>query len=450
MSFHSGRAGFNRYRVRGNAPGLAEPSLVEKLDEFKFQERMVTSPRDIEVGWVAGDHLYDMQFSYEKNCYEDFLLMSMRVDTHPVPGELRRAWKALGEQSVRQQAANAEDGAAARLTRSQKAEASDMADRQMREELATGRFRRTKVVPVLWDLRRDWVLINHTGITMGEHLKTLFTQTFGMELELLTAGTRAGELLQARSSGRSHEDARPAVYAEPPAEVERDREYGGGQTPPVPWSVPIENKDFLGNEWLLWLWYTAQQAEGLVTVELEGKRRLELGLALWKQLELECAWGVGGRLSVQCDSAAMQREPMVGLGRAKLPRKAGIMMADVEDERIRFELAIHADRMAFNGVNLPPAADAASEREQLQARLDSLRDLCERMDGLLDAFLQVRFSPAWEGTRSRIRNWISSHGQSAGRRGQELEGIKTDTSQPPVDAPTEQPETDKRSLKLAN
>lgn len=450
MSFYSGPAGFARFRVKSNdlIPGIAEPWMVEKLEENRFEERLVTSPDDAEVGWVAGDHLLDMRFSFEKNCYMDMVVASMRVDTHPVPGELRRAWKALSEQSIRQQQTRDSDEVPANLSRAQRAEAADLADQQMREELATGRFRRSKVVPVLWDLRRGWVLINHTGAQMGKSLQQLFLQTFDLELVPLTAGERAAEMLLAAGKRREHEDARPAAFAPKPETSSSEDDGRDPRVAPVSWAYPIEQKDFLGNEWLLWLWYMAQQSEGLATVNLESGRRQELELALWQAIDLECAWGVGGKLSMKSDSAAIAAESLLGLAKAKLPRKAGLMLADADDERVRFELTLQADRFQVTGAKLPPAEDASSEREQLENRLNALRDLCERLDGLLDAYLSLRFSPAWEGTRTKITRWIASPGKRAAATGQAVDGIAT-KAEADSDAPARSAAKEDHSLKIA-
>ncbi len=65
--------------------GHAVEKLVEhaaKTGEFGVDE--------VDYGWNAGRHIFDDQFSFAHNVYNDCLFFALRIDTNKVPGTSRR------------------------------------------------------------------------------------------------------------------------------------------------------------------------------------------------------------------------------------------------------------------------------------------------------------------------------------------------------------------------
>ena len=100
MSFHSGRVTFCRFRCAGSAPKSVDEGLLTALGERAFRESGIGAPQEIEGGWTTGEHIFDTEFTYEKNGYGDALLFALRLDTNKVPGEVKRAYQKINEQTA--------------------------------------------------------------------------------------------------------------------------------------------------------------------------------------------------------------------------------------------------------------------------------------------------------------------------------------------------------------
>src|SRR5262249_23203895 len=95
MSFLSGRVGFARFRVSGAAPRSFGEDKLEKLSANAFGSPRLASADDVEVGWIAGEHILDTRFALEKNVVNDALLFGFRVDTKNPPADLLHAYFAM-------------------------------------------------------------------------------------------------------------------------------------------------------------------------------------------------------------------------------------------------------------------------------------------------------------------------------------------------------------------
>lgn len=412
MPFQSGRVSFCRFRVEGDAPKTADATTLATLAENSFRESEIGAPDIVESGWITGEHLLDTQFSYEKNGYGangSMLLFALRIDTHSVPAELKHAYKRMNEQAL---AAENPSGFA---SKAQKREAADTAARQVHEDLASGKYRKSKSVPILWDLANAMIYCGATGNTVTEELAANFLKSFNLRLEALSSGSVAGRLLRDTGKGRDYEDLHPSAFTKPP---EGGSDAGEGEEedqpsptsramPVVPWvASSIDLKDFLGNEFLIWLWWVTEAQEGLVEVpNATGRGKADIAVAFDKTLDAECAWGLLGKQSLKAEGPTRLAEAGRALANGKWPRKAGLILADSTGGR-QWELTLQGDRWLISGAALPEVPEAQSTRELIEARLDLVRGLAETLDLLYGAFLKSRVSGGWPAQRTTIRNWI--------------------------------------------
>lgn len=416
MSFRAGTVSYARYRVIGG-PEAPDPGIPEALADHVLVDGAPaagpgndprgndprgdgTGPRpEYESGWVAGAHLLDLDFSSERIFIADAAVFGLRIDVHRVPGELRRAYIMEAEAQRRMARPHAAEGAP--LGGRERREAREEAAARCRAELATGRHRRSRVIPVLWFLSRRLLLAPAFADAQDEALRALFETTFGAPLERLSAGRDAWLRFSERGGGRLIEDLRPTGFSTPPP--------GAGESadPTVPWaSGGPEPHDFLGNEFLLWLWHHAIADEGLVETP-SGT----IALAMQRSLESACAWDVGGRIAITADAPGRQPEAHAALRAGKLPRRMGLMIAHRGEG---WSLTLQGDRMAVSAATLPrPEERPGSEREDLEGRVRSIDALDRAVQGLYHAFLDVRTAGGWTGERDRLRAWIRSGGGSA-------------------------------------
>ena len=215
MPFTSGRVSYSRFRVtpRGDTFTSIDEALLDRLREGKFQASEIGVPEEAEVGWTTGEHLFDTDFSYEKNGFGQpgsaMLHVALRIDTHRVPADIKRAYQKMNERAA---AAGNPSGFA---SKEQKREAKDETQEQLARELADGRHRKSKSVPVFWDMERGVVHAAATSQAVAEHLQRMLRHTFDVDVEPITAGSLAGHHLGEAGKQRDYEDLRPSPFTPP-------------------------------------------------------------------------------------------------------------------------------------------------------------------------------------------------------------------------------------------
>ncbi len=420
MPFRSGSISYALFRVSstrsggggegsgGAAPAAADASLLDRLAEHTLKESGIGEPQPMEFGWCGGRHVLDEAFDPEHVVFDDGLLFGLRVDVNRIPGEIRRAYLAQAQQAM------ATDGQPY-LSKREKAAAREEAEARCREDLAAGKYRRSKMVEVLWDVARGVVLAPAFGDGVVGGLRDLFFETFDLRLSPLSSGALAFDVLSKRGRGRDYEELKPSVFTPPPAGVNEGDgaeggvagERGGDGRPPVPWAhVSPEPSDFVGNEFLLWLLWQV--------VERGGEIRTEAGdvaVVIERVLDMECPWGVTGKQGLQSAGPGQSPEARRGLLNGKWPRKAGLLVS-LDGEQ--WSCTLQADRLLVTGLKAPAPEEApGSPRELIEHRLASLRRFNEALGGLFARFLDDRAGSAWATPRQKISAWI--RGERAGR-----------------------------------
>jgi hypothetical protein len=385
MGFPSGSVSFRRFAVIGKSPAAPEQPLLDKLSEHALRPSELGIPDEIEYGWNGGAHILDGNFSFEHNAFADALHFAMRIDTNKVPGELKKAYQIMEEEAV------ASTNPSGFISKNQKRDAKETVRAKLEDELRSGKYRRSKLVPVLWDLPNQ-TLYCAAGNTVFEKLAELFERSFELQLQPLTSGSIALGILEPKGRRRDYEDSRPTRFVPGP--------NGESEYPEYPWIAKgPEPKDFLGNEFLLWLWHEADHRSGTVVTEAAG----EVTLFIDKSLDLDCAYGQTGRDSLRGDGPTRMPEAKDALRSGKLPRKAGLVLDAFKQQ---FSLTLNAELLSFGTAKLPEIEDAESSRAVFEERIALLRDLCKAVDGLFETFLKSRASSAWEGQVSGIRKWV--------------------------------------------
>jgi hypothetical protein len=380
VGYFSGRVTFARFRVRGRSPRQFRPEHLEKLAAHAIGKQRQATADGVEAGWTAGDHILDTRFDLAKNIVDDTLHFALRVDQQKVPADLLRAYTQVELEGLA--AANPSGLPSNR----QRREARATARERLEEEARDGRFLRRKAYPLLWDARSNELLAGTTAVTAIDRLHTLFQQTFGQGFEALTAGRQAFELAEARQQTRGVDDARPATFVPGVSPAE------------LAWVPDEASRDFLGNEFLLWLWYVLDADEDTITLA-DGSRVTAM---LARSLVLECPRGQTGRESISSEGPARLPEARRAIQGGKLPRKAGLTLARQDRQ---YELTLQAETLAVTGARLP-APEEAEERARLEERVTLLWHLLETVDLLYDAFGRVRLGENWPKELAKMQKWL--------------------------------------------
>lgn len=385
VGFLSGSVAYSRFRIVGGGPKRLDDHLLDKLREHAIGGRHFMWSDHEEVGWIGGQHLLDREFDVEKNVILDCLHFGMRLDASRVPPELMRAYVEMELQSLRAEEPSAGGKQFARLKKQAQEAARRRADREMKD----GRFCRQRQFPMLLDTRGDVLFVGATQPAVQERLYPLFKETFGKRLEPLTSGASAAEQAEARGVIRALEQARASQFVAAPRE---GAEWFWTTHDPAA-------RDFLGNEFLLWLWYTL--AEESDTVQLPDQTTAAVMIS--NQLTLECPWGESGREVITSEGPAALPESLRAIRSGKLPRKAGLTIARREEQ---FALSLQAETFNVSGGLLPKPEAGGEPQARQEERLEQLRRLTEALDLLYGAFLARRLSSAWEGCLDRMKAWM--------------------------------------------
>ncbi len=393
MPFRSGSVSYARLKTIGSAPGAATQDVLDALAANTISQAGELAV-ETQFGWTTGLHLYDTNFDRDSVVVGPCLLLGMRLDTNKVPADIRRAYRAMAE------SARSHGSESGFLSKREKREAAEEVEERCREDLSAGRFRRSKQLPICWDLERGLLFAPAFGEAASSALMDLFRATFDCKLEPLSAGSVALDVLAAKGMMRNYEDLRPSPFTKPPAGATDDAAEGAHSTPPIPWSsAGPQPSDFLGNEFLIWLWHECEANEGLIDTDA-GR----VALVMDRLLDMECAWEATGKQSLLASGPTRLPEAAAALLHGKWPRKAGLLLALGAEE---YSLTLQADRFLVTGLKLPkPEQPAETPRDQLEDRLAQLREVDEALVGLFRAFLQQRVGHGWATTRGRISAWI--------------------------------------------
>jgi hypothetical protein len=382
MAFFTARLSFLRFKVSGSSPRMFDEEHLDRLADRKAGRQRIASADGVETGWTAGEHVLDTDFELEKNVVNDTLSFDLRVDTDKLPGDLLRAYYATELKALSRK--NPSGFASAQ----QKREAREIARDRLEREAKDGRYRKRKCIPVLWDRLSNEILFGATSLGQVDRLVALFQQTFGRNLECMTAGRRAYQLAELHSRTRSVDDSAPSAFVP-------------GFTPAdVAWIADESSRDFLGNEFLLWLWYHTDVESD--TIALADKSDVTLMPA--RTLTLECPRGQTGHETISSEGPTRLPEARRAIQSGKLPRKLGLTLVRHGEQ---YELALHAETLAVAGAKLPPPDESIAEpRAKLDERAGQIRNLIETLDLLYDAFGQKRFGKEWEKELAGIQKWL--------------------------------------------
>lgn len=377
MSFFSGRITCIRFRVTGRAIRTFGEEQLEALGRHAIGKQRIAKADGSSAGWIAGDHILDTRFELAKNIVNDALQFALRIDTQSIPADLLRAYtqeelESLHDDPTRPPGAKAKREARAR------------ARQRLESEAADGRYLRRKTVPILWDGIAGELLVGTTALSALDRVLPLFRDTFERGLELQTAGVQAFRHAESDDRSRNVDDAEPSAFH--------------GRDASVVWMSDEASRDFLGNEFLVWLWHHLENESDTLTVGDDST----ITAMFARNLVLECPLGQTGRQSILSDGPTRLPEAHRALRAGKLPRKAGLTLVRHDHQ---YELTLFAESLAISGAKLP-VPEAIEERPRHEERVTQIRHLVETLDLLYAAFVELRLSASWEKELRTIKQWL--------------------------------------------
>lgn len=168
----------------------------------------------------------------------------------------------------------------------------------------------------------------------------------------------------------------------------------------------IQEKRFLGQEFLAWLWYRSEERGGVVEIPGTG----DVQVVFEKHMLLEFGEGDSSEKVICRGLQTELKEARAGLLMGKKPEQARIRLARGEYE---YSVTLTAAAMEFRNVRLPKTVAAADEGDDPAAlegrileRIALFEDLSGLVNDLFRMFIQVRASDEWPAELRKIRQWV--------------------------------------------
>lgn len=381
MPFLAGSLSFERFSVDGFAETEFSQTHLERLQQLAGGKRLPDSLDEVQVGFIAGDHLFDHDFELSKNYIDGAVHCGIRIDSNQIPSSIRKAWLQM------EIAALAKESSSGRITKSQRQEAKEAVAQRCDVEAASGKYRKMQQFPVLWDVRQSILYSAGSGATSHGHCTDLFERAFELQLKRVSAGTLAHGWAQRHKLVDLYERLEPSTFLAD----------GAGST--IGWVNPDRPEpDYLGNEFFLWLWCTTLNGKDLFHLP-DGS---EVAVMLNKTLSLECPLGESGKETISAESPIHLPEAFQAVRTGKLPRKSGMTLVH---RGTQIDLTLQAETFGISGAKIHAEGNDRTAHD-VEDRIDAIRNLCETLDELFFVFCELRLSHRWQAERTLIQRWL--------------------------------------------
>jgi len=385
MAFLSGSLGFERFTISGFESSQFEQEHLDAMAELAGGKNESVAEENVLVGFLAGEHLFDHDFSLEKNVINEALHCGVRVDTNTIPSAIKKAWMQM------ELAALSKENSSGRPTKAQRQEAKEAVEQRCSVEAASGKYRKMAQFPLLWDLRLSTLYFGGSGATASGHAAELLQRAFEVELTRVSAGTIAHQWALANDQQAAYDELLPANFLpqQPQGEIAWANQHR-------------QEPDYLGNEFMMWLWWKLEN----VTDTIELADGSEVTAMLTKTLSLECPYGESGKETISSESPVKLPEALQAIRSGKLPRKTGMTLVRNGQQ---VDLVLQAESFAIGGAKIHTDPNNDLDENQLEDRIESIRTLCETVDMLFHSFCHTRIGGAWGNELESIRRWLSSN-----------------------------------------
>jgi hypothetical protein len=384
MGFLTGSVTYECFRMAGTGPDQLGPEQIEMLEQSAISEKRNPTLEQAQVGFSAGDHLFDREFDLEKNIIAEALHFGVRIDTNQIPATIRRAWLQMELAAIRVEAPER------RPTKAERQEAKEAVEARCQEAARSGQYVKMQQFPVLWDAPNELLFLGTTSPTASDVGREFLEKRMGFEVHRLTSGRLADEWA-------GHARKRGALNQIDPSNFQDGRSLPAIQW----WNGQADDRDYLGNEFLLWLWWHWETKSDVV--ELPDGSTVTGMFA--RSLSLECPLGESGKGTISSEAPTVLPEASQAIATGKLPRKAGLTLVRHDQQ---YELALQPETFSISGAKLQLDEDISDPRDRLVSRVEGLRELHETMVLLFHAFLQQRIDDGWNRTLTKMRNWLKS------------------------------------------
>jgi hypothetical protein len=204
-------------------------------------------------------------------------------------------------------------------------------------------------------------------------------------------------LLEAKNDhDRDHD---PDCYQD--HDYDRDHDHDPDRDPlPMPLAELVQQKAFIGKEFLTWLWHRSETAPAF---DLPRGRTCEIEML--DPIVLDAHFGDARSTALKGGSPATSPEARAALLEGKKLRRARIKLSS---DGVDWIATLDGETMATSGLNLPRPGQLPFE-EALRLRMEFAMEFESLIEELLDRFLTLRLdAKEWAPELKKIQAWIES------------------------------------------
>jgi hypothetical protein len=165
----------------------------------------------------------------------------------------------------------------------------------------------------------------------------------------------------------------------------------------------IQQKRFLGNEFLTWLWFQSEKGGGAINVPNQD------AVTLWIDDKLELSSSDPGdqKNALRGGSPSTSPEARAALKEERKASQAKLRLAKGERE---WCFVLDASSLDIKSVKIP-ALLTSEEDDKFYERVHLIEELKEVVEALFGRFIEVRSGPDWPAERVALARWINNDGK---------------------------------------
>jgi hypothetical protein len=230
-------------------------------------------------------------------------------------------------------------------------------------------------VDVVYVADEGYLLIASTSVKTCDKIVSRFMETFGVNVYPSVAGGMCPTY-----SNNDHE----------PIDLRSENTSGGLE----------DNSMIFGRDFLMWLWYTNEEAGGVDIMLFEDLRRVDIGFDGPLQFINDAAVGAQ-QVKVGKGLPTLSVEAQKAIGNGKKLQKAKISFALGKDI---YTFTFDADMTTYSGTSLPDG-DAMSSLDRIAERVDMMINLDEIIKQLVHKFAEDACDYP---SRQRMLDWATN------------------------------------------
>jgi hypothetical protein len=201
MGAFKGGLTVKRFRVDGDPPDGFKDAYVKAMTVHAFTPLAPEDEEDRKAGWVVCGRLLDTVFDVEKVFWNEYVVMTYRVDSLRIPSAVMAAH--VLEREEAEVAARGQGGAG--LSRDER----DGIKQDVRRTLRKRMLPAMKGIDVVWNLDTGTLFVWTHNVTLLEDIEDLFLRTFRKVL------LPEDPFSMAERSGWADADGDPLRHVEP-------------------------------------------------------------------------------------------------------------------------------------------------------------------------------------------------------------------------------------------